>query len=183
MKRLPIILLLSGFPVLAQFASPARPAASISIDPPRLSFDIVKTLERQFDSKLASPGGKEPFEVIGPTRGLYVQGTGMIFTAELDLIIIAGANPLFRHEFTDSEKAQFHARKLEQLRVLEAAMRDMMSSSAQRLDIMPDNERIVLAVRLLYRPWENTAGLPVQILMSADRKSAIAGQIKEETTR
>ena len=39
---------------------------------------------------------------------------------------------------------------------------------------------VVVAVRLDYLNWEDTTGLPAQILMRADRKSALAGDIKEE---
>jgi hypothetical protein len=183
MNRLFASLLLLASAAFAQLASPARPVASINIDQPHLSFDIVQKIERQFDQKLGTPGLKEPFDLIGPTRGLYMQGYGMVLTAEVDLIVVPGAYALIRHTPTGEEKAQIHARKLEQLRILEQAMRDMLTSSAQQLDIMPQTEHVVLAVRLLYKPWEDTSNLPTQILMSADRKSAIAGQIKEESSK
>ena len=39
---------------------------------------------------------------------------------------------------------------------------------------------VVVAVRLDYLNWEDTSGLPGQILMRADRRSALAGYIEEE---
>ena len=45
---------------------------------------------------------------------------------------------------------------------------------------IPDNQLVVVAVRLAYLNWEDTSGLPGQILMRADRRSALAGDIKEE---
>jgi len=38
----------------------------------------------------------------------------------------------------------------------------------------------VLSVRLLYLPWEDTTGLPAQLLMSATRREVLNGQIKTE---
>ena len=35
-----------------------------------------------------------------------------------------------------------------------------------------------VAVRFLYLPWENTAGLPAQLVMSATRTGAAEGAIK-----
>jgi hypothetical protein len=183
MNRLLISLITFAAPSLAQFAAPARPPASLSIEQPRLSFDVVRKLEGQFDGLISSPGRKEPFDIYGPTRALYMPGYGMIITAELDLIVVPGAPALFRRTPTPQEITQIHTRKLENVLVLEQLMRDMMTSSAQRLDIMPDSERVVLAVRLIYRQWEDTSKLPTQILMTADRKSAIAGQIKEESSK
>ena len=41
-------------------------------------------------------------------------------------------------------------------------------------------DQIVVAVRLWYQSWEDTTGLPSQIVMRADRRSAAAGTIKTE---
>ena len=49
--------------------------------------------------------------------------------------------------------------------------------------MMPESERIVLAVRFWYQTWEDQTRLPSQILMTADRKSAMAGNIKEESSK
>jgi len=178
-----LILLAAALPAFAQMIARA-PAPTISPDQPHLSFDVISSLEKDFDAKLAAtPAGKEPFDLVGSTRGLYMPGFGMILTAEVDLILTPGASALFNRVPAPEDRAQVHTRKLQQLQVLQKVMRNMMASSADRLDIIPDNERVVLAVRLLYRHWEDVTGLPRQIVMSADRKSAIAGQIKEEISR
>ena len=180
MKRL--LILAVALPAFAQFANQRPPAAAaISLDQPHLSFDLILRLEKDFDDKMGNLGGKQPLDVVGPTRGVYLPGYGMVLTAEVDLIPTPGS--LFNRTPAAEDRAQIHARKLQQLPVLEQLMRNMMMSSAQKLDIMPENERVVLAVRLWYRQWEDVSGLPQQVVMSADRKSAIAGQIKEETSR
>ena len=45
---------------------------------------------------------------------------------------------------------------------------------------IPDNQQIVLAVRLDYLRWEDTMGLPGLIVMRADRRSALADNITED---
>ena len=73
-----------------------------------------------------------------------------------------------------------HQRKIDRLPALRQAMREMLRAAATTLIQIPDNQLVVVAVRLDYLNWEDTTGLPAQILMRADRKSALAGDIKEE---
>jgi hypothetical protein len=117
--------------------------------------------------------------VMGATRGLYLPGYGLVLTAELDLTLTPAANGLFRRVFTPAETASIHQKKMDQVPVLERLMRDAVTAAARQADPVPENERIVLAVRLWYQGFEDRSGLPSQILMSADRKSAASGQIME----
>jgi hypothetical protein len=58
-------------------------------------------------------------------------------------------------------------------------MRQMLMSLAQSASLksMPGTDQIVVGVRLMYRPWEDTSGLPGQIVMRADRQG---GNIRTE---
>jgi hypothetical protein len=42
------------------------------------------------------------------------------------------------------------------------------------------DRKISVAVRIYYMNWEDSAGLPHQIVATADRKSALAGAIQLE---
>jgi len=46
----------------------------------------------------------------------------------------------------------------------------MLAASAASLDNMPPQENLVLGVSLFHHRWEDTAGLPNQIIMQAVRK-------------
>jgi hypothetical protein len=88
---------------------------------------------------------------------------------------------------TDQLKAQVHQRKLDHLPLLQKAMREMVKNTAMtfgaagdRMKLLPPGAQFVLAVRILYLPWENTTGLPGQIIMKADLKGALEGKIMEE---
>jgi hypothetical protein len=185
-----ILLLLTALPGNAQFAAPpggaqaaARPAASAApIQQPGIPLDAIRTLERAFDAKIASVR-PEPMNVMGAARGLYLPGYGLVFTAELDLAMTPAAGGLFRREFSAAERTAIHDKKLAQVPVLEQLMREMVAASAQKADTMPDSERVVLAVRIWCQAFEDRTGLPNQILMAADRKSAISGHILEVATR
>ena len=56
-------------------------------------------------------------------------------------------------------------------------MQDQMMNMAGSLDGVPVNEQIVLGVTLFYRKWEDTAGLPSQIVMRAERRKLLDVQV------
>jgi hypothetical protein len=181
MRTAGIFLLLAALPAGAQFA--ARPASAIaSIDQPRFSTEVIRNLEKEFDKKLAS-AAPSPFYPIGATRGVYIPGYGLIFTAELDLMQTRAAGGLLNSQIADAEVVSTHAKKLAQLPLLQQFMRDLVTSTAQKVDMIPESERIVFAVRLWYQGWEDRTRLPERILMTADRKSAKAGLIQEVPTK
>jgi len=137
-------------------------------------------LEKQFDTKLATTGApNDPIDLLGATRGLYLDGYGAVFTTEASLIVTPTVNP-FRQQIGKEEAARVHQRKLARLPVLRQIMTEMMKTSAMALIQIPDNQQIVVAVRLLYLPWEDTTGLPAEVLMSASRRGVLNGEIKTE---
>ena len=195
MKTAALALLLASLPAAAQMAArpvspsaqmPAKPPLNSAVvpapDPSHFSLDSIRMIERTLDAKLGSIR-TEPINLMGATRGLYLPGYGLVFTAELDLVQTPTAGGLFRREITPADVTSVHKRKVAQLPVLEQLMRDMVTAAAKNANPMPDNERVVVAVRLWYQAFEDTSGLPTQISMSADRKSAISGQIAEVTSK
>ena len=114
---------------------------------------------------------------------MYIPGYGLVFTAELDLMVTPAAGGLLNRKFTPAETAGIHEKKLAQLPLLQQLMRDIVTSTAQKVDIIPDSEHVVFAVRLWYQAFEDQTRLPHQILMTADRKSAMAGQIMEVSSK
>lgn len=126
-----------------------------------------KRLETMFD---------DPYLVLGLTRGLYLENYGVVLTAEMTLVSSAPISP-FRPQVTDAEKATLRKKKLERLPVLRAAMKEMLVSFAKSMDRLPVNEQVVLGITLLNRGFEDTAGLPAQIVMQGERKALLAGQM------
>jgi hypothetical protein len=181
-KPLVLILALAAIPSWAQMGSAAKaaPATLPLAEQPLVPRLAISNLEKDFDARISTAGGIDPMKLMGNTRGLYLKGYGVVFTAEVDLIMTSGITP-FHTQITKAEVDATYQRKLNHLPILKQAMADMVKASASSLDSVPDNEKIVVAVRLWYHSsWENTAGLPVQILLQATRKAALAGDIKEE---
>ena len=116
----------------------------------------------------------DPYMLLGLTRGLYLEGYGVVLSAEVNLAITPGATP-FRMAMTDDEKAALRKKKMDRLPGLKQAMRDVLVASAKSLEPMPTNEQVVVAITLLNRSFEQTQGLPSQIVMRASRQSLMTG--------
>lgn len=160
----------------ATTASAAAPAATVTpTEKPRVPRQAISDLERRLDTKLGSLGSaNDPVDLLGAARGIYLDGYGVVLTAEASLIVTPGLNP-FRTAMTDAEKEKIRQRKLDRLPMLRQAMRDVWRDSATSLASIPDNQQVVVAVRLLYLSWEDTHGLPGEIVMKGDRRTAISG--------
>ena len=139
-------------------------------------------MELSFDQRIRTLSADTPFELLGNTRGLYLEGYGAVFTAEVNLsqsTNISPFQPTIPKEYVD----KLHLRKRERVPVLEKCMKDELVTMATSLDGVPLNEQIVLGVTLFYRNWEDTASLPSQIVMQAPRQKLLdvqAGRASRE---
>lgn len=142
---------------------------------PVVSRNAMSVVETAFDQRIIKFSADEPFDLLGTTRGVYLEGYGVVLTAEVNLMISPGITP-FHPDYTPEEKARVRQKKLQRLPALRQMMMEQLAATAASLDMVPPNEQIVLGVTLLYRPWEVTSGLPRQILMQAPRKALISTQ-------
>ena len=166
-------------PLWAQ--APLKTAAVVNppTERPNGMRQVVTSLENHLNDQITAVGGADPVYILGLNRGLYLQGFGAVYTAELDLVQTPRPLP-FQKEISKETAVKVHTRKLQNLALLKKAMHDMWIDAASTLNSIPDPEQVVLAVRLFYQPWEDTTGLPVQIIMKGPRKAAIAGGIQTE---
>jgi hypothetical protein len=147
---------------------------------PRVSRAALAALERNFDRRIERYNIDDPFYLLGNTRGVYLEGYGVVFTAELNLVAGAVITP-FRPKFSKEEIEKLHQKKLSRVPVLKETMRAMMVSSATALTAMPPQEQVVVGVTIFHYSWEDSTGLPAQILMLAQRQALLdieAGRIK-----
>jgi len=136
-------------------------------------------VEKRLDAKLSIIGGADPVDVVGYTRALYLEGYGTVLTAEMDLVRTPVPTP-FHQTISPAEKTTVHQHKVTNLAQLKKTMQEMWQDAAANLTSQPDNEQVVLAVRLFYRSWEDMTGLPEQIVMKGTRKGGLAGVQTEE---
>lgn len=151
----------------AALAPPAAPQRA------KVTRAALAPIESSFDARIGNPSQQDPFDLLGNTRGVYLEGYGAVFTAEANLIVL----PLspFRPALTKEEIANVHRRKLAKLEVLKKALRDLMIGAAASLGGVPPDERIAVSVTLFYYSWEQRTGLPAQLVLHAPRAALLKG--------
>ncbi len=151
----------------------AGAALAAATQKPLVSRAALAALEKNFDQRIYQRFGvDDPMDLLGTTRGVYLDGFGALFTAELSLVLAPTITP-FRPTISKDQAARLRERKLARLPALKQTMLDMMVTSAANLKEVPLEEQIVVGVSLQYYSWEDTAGLPGQILMQAQRKTLV----------
>lgn len=136
-------------------------------DAPRISRIALSRLEGQIDSGFAA--GPDSFDIWSNTRGVYLDGYGAVFTTMISLAPTPIPNPF--HQLTQKDTVSVHDRKLKELPALRAKMRETLLNMAESpaLDSVRPNEQVVCGVTLFYYKWEDTAGLPGQIVMQGEK--------------
>ena len=158
-------------------AAPVQPPPAPAMK--RLDFNAVAKIESDFERKLEHLDSADPFEAMGACSGIYLNGYGLVFTTAVSLASAPKFGP-FTGAYTKEKAEAVHKRKLAHLPALRKAMSEMLIGAAKSLSALPPNEKVVVAVRLFYLDYEDRTGLPNQIVMTADRASALAGNIQTE---
>jgi len=139
----------------------------------RLTRASMSATEKSFDGHLERDVlDGDPFLLLGMTRGVYVEGAGLVYSAEVNLAPIPGISP-FHPEATKQHWARVRAKKLQRLPALKTAMKQMLIDSAATLDGIPGEEQVVLGVTLTSHPKEDSTGVPAQIVMQAVKKNLL----------
>ena len=165
---------------LTLLLAPALPAAGQGT--PRVTRAALEGMERMIDQHISRITMDVPFDVLGTTRGCYITGFGSVFTAEISLAPTPALTP-FRRKISPEEIARVHERKLAQLPRLKQMMREVLVSSAAALDTLAPEEQIVVGISLFHYSWENTSGMPEQVVMRANKKVLLDFQAKRITER
>lgn len=175
MKRLALILALS----LAVFSQTGRAAKT------KVSRGTMAASERALDARISALWPEDPYLLLGTTRGVYLDGYGAVFTAEIDLAPGPSLNP-FHQTMTRQNVMDNHQKMAQRLPKLKLAMADMLASTAASLDTVPTEEKVVLGVTLTQYPWQDRAGIPSQVVMRGEKGKLIearrAGTLQSAVT-
>ena len=144
-------------------------------DQPRVSRAMLIAGEKSLDERVTRLWDDNAFVLLGPTRGIYLDGYGAVMTTEINL---ATASPyaMVRPVPSKEEIVKHKAKKLERLPELKRAMRQALVDTAASLDSVPEQEQIVVVMFLSRYPWEDTTGLPAQVSMRAQKGKLLEAQ-------
>lgn len=130
-------------------------------------------IEKSIDSQIQRINVDDPYFLLGPTRGMYVSGFGAVFSSEVNLVANAAISP-FRPTYSKEELAKLREKKQIRAAQLKQQMRDMIVNAAWALETLPPDDNVVLGISIYYFSWEDSAGLPRQIVMKAQRRALIS---------
>jgi hypothetical protein len=136
----------------------------------RVSRANILSFERTIQERL-SASSADPYDLLGDARGTYLEGYGVLFTTELDLINagVFNATP-FKPKVSPQEIAMTRERKLKKLEVLKDSMRGLMMDGSGLLDGLAPTEHIAMEAILFNYKWENTQGIPHRVFMMAEKQ-------------
>jgi hypothetical protein len=178
MRSTTFLLALALVPAWAQI-KPIAAAAPAPVKPgemPHIAWPVLAALEKSLDVKISTARVNDPMMLLGNTTGVYIAGYGVVFTLAIDLVLTPVPSPFNQHP----DMTGVHQRKLDNLPVLEQTMREMWLAFASKLTTIPDNEQIVIAVRPLYHPEEDTRNLPGQLIVRAERRALATRNLQVE---
>ena len=132
-----------------------------------VGWPAIAAMEQLADKALV--GRDDPFELLGNTRGAYLEGYGAVFSTEVSLAFTPAANP-FRGPLTKTEIMAVNERKRLRLPALRKAMQTFLLNASVSLDGVGPNEQVVYFVDLYYHNWEERKGLPSQIVMRGEKQ-------------
>jgi hypothetical protein len=163
-------------PFLLLVAFVTLPQAKAASDLPRVTRPTMIEVENSMDTTVSLSRTENPFLLSGITRGVYLEGYGAVFTAEVNLVAISAAQMMFKPALGKAEVAQHRQKKLARLPELKKAIQTAMVDAAVGLKTLPDDERIVFVALLAKYPWEDLTGVPLQIMMQSTRKQLLAAK-------
>ncbi len=176
--RLVGVLLSAALVCAAQMAAPGTATVQTPAPaPPQFERAAVGSLEMQFEDSVKRLDVNDPIQLAGACTGVYVNGYGMVFTLPVILANTPAISP-FHMKITPEEAASVHKHKLAHVPVLKKALNEMLLSAFKGLPKLPPADKVALGVRVFYQSWEDRTGLPALIVISADRASALAGNIQ-----
>jgi hypothetical protein len=154
--------------VVAVFALTAATAG------PRVSRGTLASMEKSLDERIQHLWDDTPYLLLGSTRGVYLEGYGAVFTAEVNLVM----NPvsLMSSRLSKDDIAKVRQKKLDRLPALKKVLRESMVSMAASLDTVPGEEQIAIVAFIDHYPWEDVTGVPVQITLTAQKKKLLEAQ-------
>jgi hypothetical protein len=152
-------------------------ASAIAGDAPRVPRNTLAATEKKLDNSFTKLWSDNPFVVLGPTRGVYLEGYGAVFTAEVNLVagpIIGIITP----PMTKQDIAQHKQRKIARIPELKKALEKALADTAASPEMaaVPPDQQIVLVAFLSHFPWEDLDGLPAQIVMQGTKKQLVDAQ-------
>jgi hypothetical protein len=149
----------------------AVPLCAGAIYAARVSANVLKVVELSLDDRVKSLWPDNPFPIVRPTRGLYLDGYGAVFTVDISPVL--STTSMMHPTVTKDEVVRAHKVRGERIAELKKAMPLAVADAAATLDPVPADEQVTLVVYLAYHEWEDVSGMPGQMTFRGKKKALI----------
>ena len=155
------------YSILIAFAAVAYTA----VVPANVTSKAIRAMEDSLDKRFGTKWPDNPVAVVGPARGVYLEGYGAVFTTELNLANegIAMMHPVL----TPQEKTLVVKKKNERVPQLRKALEEALVDTAASLDTMPPDEQVVIQVILDRFSWEDAPTYPAEMIAQSTRQKLV----------
>jgi hypothetical protein len=142
-----------------------------AVVPATVARKAIRAMEDSLDKRFGTMWPDNPVAVVGPARGVYLEGYGAVFTTELNL---ANEGVALMHPFlTTQEKAQVVKKKIDRVPQLRKALQEALMGTAASLDAMPPDEQVVIQVVLDRFSWEEAPTYPAEVIAQSTRQKLL----------
>jgi hypothetical protein len=137
----------------------------------RVSGNALKAVEGSIDQRFKALWEDNPFTLIRPTRGIYLEGYGAVFTVDVSPVLssISLMHPVVSKE----EVLKAHKARLERVPQVKQVIRLAMADAAASLDPLPADDLITFVVFLDAHQWEDVSGTPAQLTFRAKKNALL----------
>jgi len=148
---------------------------------PIVSINSLKTVEASINDRIRS-NVTDPYDLLGPARGTYLEGYGAVFTVEMNLLLLSPLNVSpFKPALSEQEVATVHDRKAHKVEQLKSTMIDLMAGASKSLPGLPPEEKIVMEAFFFNYRWENARGLPRRVVLTAQKQKLLDAAARHAT--
>lgn len=158
--------------LLIVLSAAALATAGASADTPAtVRRSVIRSAELSLNERLARIFPDTPVAVTGQVRGVYLDGYGAVFTAEMNPV--SDGTSLMHAVLRPDEKTQVLIKKKARIPELKKAMKEALVETAASLDPVPLDEQVVLEVVIDRFLWEDGSGYPAELLVQAPRRKLL----------
>jgi hypothetical protein len=152
----------------------AGTAFAATAERPKVTRADVANMEKVVNDQIQRMFPEEPWVLLGFARGFYVNGVGVVFSADVNLATGPAVTP-----FTNPRKELLvaqHEKKQKRLPVLRERMYTIVRYLGTSITSLPEDEQVVLCVSLMRSPWEIGNDIPAQIVMHVQRGKLVGNK-------
>lgn len=153
-------------------------AGAAYADRPHLAKAMLTAYEKQFAVSILSAGKGSAFTFVDPPRAYYVDNFGILMASEISLV--PGYGPTMFGTIGKDQIQIHHHNVTERLPVLREQMKLALFDGATRFDMLDGDDRLAVAVTVYHFAWEDTTGIPSQIVMQGTKKALLEARAKTQ---